>query len=531
MKHFFKFRFCLHPQFLIFFLTLLITNNGLCVEQIIHPFEKENVKASTNLIDKMVMVKLHEKGIKSANLCSDEVFIRRVYLDVIGTLPKPYEVIQFLRDNRPNKRARLIDELLQRDEFADYWSLKGCDLLRVKSEFPINLWPYGAQVYHRWVRDSIRENKPYDLFVRELLTSSGSNFRVPPVNFYRAVQSHDSTTLASAVALTFMGTRLEKWPESKRLEMAAFFSRVGYKKTDEWKEEIVYLNPTFTTSLNAVFPDGRKVTIAPDQDPRKVFADWLISPKNPWFARNIVNRIWAWLIGRGIIQAPDDIRQDNPHVNPALLSYLEKELITFNYDLKHIFRIILNSRTYQQSSIPQSDNPDADKLFAHYIVRRLDAETLIDALDWIGGTGETYTSAIPEPFTNIPDYKRTISLADGSITSQFLELFGRPARDSGLESERNNDPTDAQQLYLLNSNEIQNKIQKSYRLRKLVSDNKRNVPSIIRGIYITVLSRYPTQSELGTAGKNFQTNGANPKQAAEDLAWALINTKEFLYQH
>jgi hypothetical protein len=457
---------------------------------------------------------------------------------VNGSLPEPQDVRGFLKDRRSDKRAALIDALLERDEFADYWTLKWCDLLRVKAEFPINLWPNAVQAYHRWIHDCLRENKPYDEFARELLTSSGSNFRVPQVNFYRAIQGREPAAIAGAVALTFMGVRLEKWPEARRSGMEAFFSRVAYKQTAEWKEEIVYLDPAPAKPLKAVFPDGVTVQIQPDEDPRVVFADWLISPNNEWFARNIVNRIWAWLLGRGIIHEPDDIRPDNPAVHPQLLAYLEKELVKADYDLRHIYRLILNSRTYQQSSIPRSpvgdagrDHPDAEALFAYYPVRRLDAEVLVDALCWISGTRESYSSAIPEPFTFIPEENRSIELADGSITSQFLEMFGRPARDTGLESERNNQPTDAQRLHLLNSTHVQNKIERSRRLNGLLRAAKGNRRMLINMIYLNILSRFPTQAELGAAEEYFQTKGTTLKQAADDLAWALINTKEFLYRH
>jgi hypothetical protein len=328
-----------------------------------------------------------------------------------------------------------------------------------------------------------------------------------------------------------MGTRLEKWPEARRAELAVFFSRVKYKTTAEWKEEIVCMNPAPASVLDAVCPDGTRVRIAPEQDPRMVFADWLIKAENPWFARNIVNRVWAWLLGRGIIHEPDDIRPDNPAVNPELLAHLEKELVKARYDLRHIYRVILNSRTYQQSSIPRSSHPDAEALFAHYAVRRLDAEVLIDALCWLFGSTESYSSPIPEPFTFIPEYQRTIALADGSITSQFLEMFGRPARDTGLESERNNQPTDAQRLHLLNSTHVQRKIQDSWRLRGLINSNRKNRPALIRQLYLVILSRYPTQAELAAAEQYFDTGGLRPDQAVNDLAWALINTKEFLYRH
>ena len=494
-------------------------------------FESSSTFEANNRIDTLVMKTFRSKGIEPANLCSDAVFIRRVYLDVIGTLPEPQEVREFLQDRSPRKRAALIHELLRRDEFADYWSLKWCDLLRVKAEFPINLWPNAVQAYHRWIRDAIRSNMPYDQFARELLTSSGSNFRVPQVNFYRAIQGQEPSAIAGAVALTFMGVRLENWPDERRSGMEAFFSRVAYKLTAEWKEEIVYLDPAQTGSLEAVFPDGVSVQIPVGRDPREVFADWLTDPQNPWFARNIVNRIWAWLFGRGIIHEPDDIRPDNPAVHPELLAYLENQLVKANYDLKHIYRLILNSRVYQQSSIPRSDNPEAEVLFACYPVRRLEAEVLIDALCWISGTQESYSSPIPEPFTFIPEENRSIELADGSITSQFLEMFGRPSRDTGLESERNNQPTDAQRLHLLNSSHVQNKIERSSRLNGLVKAVKGNRKMLVNMIYLNIMSRYPTQAELAVAQQYFQTKGINIKQAVNDLAWALINTKEFLYRH
>ncbi|MBI3909427.1 MAG: DUF1553 domain-containing protein [Armatimonadetes bacterium] len=518
--------------FLVSVAVFVASMGGLGAEpRVVRPFERDARFIPANAIDVQVLATLRKRAIEPANLCSDEVFVRRVYLDVIGTLPEPEEVRSFLQDRYPGKRAALIDALLKREEFADYWALKWCDLLRVKAEFPINLWPNAVQAYHRWVRDAIRENRPYDRFARQLLTSSGSNFRVPPVNFYRAIQGREPSAIAAAVALTFMGTRTDKWPEARRSGMAAFFSRLAYKQTAEWKEEIVCLNPAPMGPLRAVFPDGTAVRVAPDEDPRRIFADWLVAPKNPWFARNIVNRIWAWLLGRGIIHEPDDIRPDNPPVNPGLLACLEKELVKAHYDLRHVYRMILNSRTYQQSSIPRSRHPRAGALFAHYLVRRLDAEVLIDALDWIGGTGEGYSSAIPEPFTYIPESQRTIALADGSITSTFLEMFGRPARDAGLESERNNEPTDAQRLYLLNSSDVQRKIERSPRLSKLLLSARGNRRELITGIYLTILSREPTQDELAAAEAYCQTGSLTLKQAADDLAWALINTKEFLYRH
>lgn len=496
----------------------------------VEPFEIERGLVPANRVDSLVQAGLKKRGIEPAHLCSDAVFIRRVYLDVIGALPEPAQVEKFLQDKAPNKRAALIDALLEEPRYAEYWAMKWADLLRVKSEFPINLWPNAVQAYHRWIRDALLENKPYDQFVRELLTSSGSNFRVPPVNFYRAVQGRQPTAIAEAVALTFMGVRLERWPEERRSQMARFFSRIAYKATAEWKEEIVYLDPTPAGPLDAVFPDETVVRIEADQDPREVFAKWLITPTNPWFARNIVNRTWSWLLGRGIIHEPDDIRPDNPPVHPELLTFLEREFVKSRYDLKALYRLILNSRTYQQSSIPRSRHPEAVAFFACYPVRRLEAEVLLDALCQMLGGGQGYESAIPEPFSFIPDYQPAITLADGSISSPFLELFGRPARDTGLESERNNQPTDAQRLYLLNSSEIQRRLQNSQRLRRGLPGRK-NPAAAIRQIYLLILSRYPTPAELAVVEAYFRGSGSRPDQALNDLAWALINSKEFLYRH
>ena len=455
----------------------------------------------------------------------------RVFLDVIGTLPTPEEIEQFMADTRSDKRSALIDDLLSREEFADYWSLKWCDLFRVKSEFPINLWPNAVQAYHRWIHNALHDNKHYDQFVRELLTSSGSNFRVPPVNFYRAVQGHEPSAIAASVSLNFMGVRYERWSEADQQNLAKLFSRVAFKPTAEWKEEIVYCDPAATEPIEVTLPDGQTVKIAPYEDPRLVFADWLISPKNPWFTRNIVNRVWSWLMGRGIIHEPDDIHPDNPPANPELLAYMEQAFIESEYDLRQLFRLILNSRTYQQSAIPQSDHPDVEIYFACYPIRQLEAEVLIDAIDTICGSSESYMSMIPEPFTYIPESQRSIMLADGSITSPFLELFGRPSRDSGQESERNNEPTNAQRLHLLNSSHIQNKIQGSKHLRKLLREKRRNPRQVVKTLYLLILSREPTADEQKTVEEYIQSAGKKRKEAIDDFVWALINSKEFLYRH
>lgn len=500
-------------------------------------YESTDVLTAENPIDKLVLAKLQEKKITPAHVCSDSVFVRRVYLDVIGTVPTLEETKAFLQDKNPKKRAVLIDQLLARDEYADYWSMRWSDILRVKSEFPINLWPNAAEAYHHWIRTSLAENKPYDQFVRELLTASGSNFRQPEVNFYRAVQSREPEALAHAVALTFMGVRTEKWDKERAQAMAGFFAQVGYKNTATWKEEIVFddvFKSTTTvagrTAPAAGFPDGTPLTLAADQDPRAAFADWLITPKNPWFTQNIVNRAWYWLLGRGIIHEPDDARPDNPPQNPELLAYLSEQFVASHYDLKALYRLILNSKTYQLSSVVTANAGEVEAQFGCYPIRRLDAEVLIDALCQITGTGEDYSSLTPEPYTFIPSENRTIALPDGSITSPFLDTFGRPARDTGLESERNNAATAQVSLHLLNSSHIRNKIDRGPKFWAMVkaSGDPRNV---LNNVYLTILSRYPSPEELQTVQTHFQTGTVKGRDATADVAWALVNSPEFLYRH
>ena len=494
-------------------------------------FESTVAPKAEGQLDQLVFQSLARMNLQPA-LCSDGVFVRRAYLDVIGTLPTAKEAREFIEDpDGGNKRKRLINQLLERPEFADFWAMKWSDLLRIKAEFPVNLWPNAAQAYHRWVRVSLAENKPYDQFVRELLTSSGSNFRVGPVNFYRAVQNRTPEGIAGAVALTFMGTRIEAWPTNRVAGMAGFFSQIGFKPTGQWKEEHVFWDPVGLSKqagntapgrasvaaigqasntlaqgsvavlakaapVEAILPDGVKVQLSFERDPREVFADWLINPKNPWFTRSIVNRVWAWLLGRGLIDEPDDIRDDNPPSHPALLAYLEEQMISGHYDIKSLFRLILTSQTYQLASTSQNAKPPAQGGFGLYALRRLDAEVLVDAVNRITGSSDLYTSPIPEPFTYIPKGRPAISIADGSISSPVLALFGRSARATGLEHERDNKPTPAQWLYLLNSSEIQRKLEQGTNLQVIVGFGRKTTTQIAEELYLTILSRFPTSEEI-----------------------------------
>lgn len=490
----------------------------------------ESAARNSSRIDDTVAAQLQRLNLSLAEICSDAVFVRRVYLDVIGTIPTAAEARDFLSDKKPGKRAELIERLLAREEFADYWAMKWCDLLRVKAEFPINLWPNAAQAYHRYIRSSIAENKQFDQFARELLTSSGSNFRVGQVNFYRAMQNREPQGIAQSVALIFLGARVEHWPATRRDGLTAFFSQVGYKATQEWKEEIVFFEPSRATNglwRAAMLPDGTKVKLTEGEDPRCMFADWLLQPENRWFARNIANRSWAWLMGRGIIHEPDDVRDDNPPCNPELLAALEQIVIESRYDLKALYRAILNSKTYQASAGGWASKAEAN--FASYPVRRLEGEVLIDALNRITSSTEKYSSPIPEPFTFIPAEMRAIALPDGSITSPFLEMFGKSPRDTGREAERNNRITAQQRLHLLNSSHIQNKITQSRMVQYQLQGN-RPLREIASAVYLGILSRYPTAKELELIEAS-ASGAASRREAVVDLAWALINSSEFLYRH
>lgn len=536
----------------------------MSARQVANLMESSDPPKPSSRIDEIIFAKLKSLGIEPA-LCSDAMFVRRAFLDLTGKLPGAEEAKAFIQNSNQNKRVALIDRLLDQSAHVDYWAMKWSDILRVKAEFPVKVWPNAAQAYHRWIWESIAQNKPFDQFARELLTSSGSNFRVGSVNFYRAIQDKTPEGVAAAVGLALMGTRVHPWSEDRRADMAVFFSQVGYKPTSEWKEEIVFWDPLHSTGvpgsiapgvdtvaksvaatnqipqalaeplsenepLSAVFPDGTKTTIPPNRDPREVFADWLIGPDNPWFTKAVVNRTWAWAMGRGIIHEPDDIREDNPPSNPELLAYLQKELISSGYDLKHLKRMIFTSTAYQFSSIPRFKKEEAIANFASYQLRRVEAEVLIDALNEITGSSDLYTSAVPEPFTYIPNSMSAVGLADGSITSSFLALFGRSSRSTGMESERVSELASPQWLHMLNSATIQKKLQSGPRLAAIVSSGgKPN--EIAEKLYLTILSRFPTATDIKAAEEYASTGVTKGRDVWIDLAWALINSPEFLLRH
>jgi hypothetical protein len=508
------------------------------------PFPAPDV---ANKIDELVYAKLKTLGIPPSGPAADAEFLRRVYLDTIGILPSPEEARAFLADRAPDRRARLIDRLLQREEFADFWALKWSDLLRIKSEYPVRIWPKAVAVYYRWVHESIARNKPYDQFVRELLTANGSNFRNPPVNFYRANAAKDPRTLGETTALVFMGARFgcarchghpsESWSLDDDLGLGAFFSKINFKSTLEWKEEIVFPDPKGTLRnprtrdiVAPKFPGGAGVTLGKDDDPRAQFAEWLTSPRNPWFTRNIANRIWFWLMGRGIVHEPDDLRPTNPPENPALLDYLEQELTAHRYDLRHLYRIILNSRTYQRSSVPNRWNVADVAHFSHSPVKRLSAEQLLDAISAVTETSERFRSIIPEPFTNWPAGSRATQLSDGNAECPFLDMFGRPPRDTPYEEERNSEVSLKQALYFLNSEQLDGKITGSPRIKRLLAANRPDGETV-EELYLIMLSRFPSAEEKQRLLDYLAKKKSTRPQAVQDIVWAVMNSKEFIFNH
>ena len=581
-----------------------------------------------NKIDEFVFAKLKTLGIPPSQVCSDQVFIRRVYLDVLGALPTPEEARAFLGDKDPKKRSKLVDRLLADDRFAGSCALKWGDLLRIKTGVGVAR-PAAGELYYRWVRESIAHDKPYDQFVRELVTASGGNYQVGPANFFAPGTNKDPQSFAEAAALVFMGARLgcarchvhpeENWTLADNLGLAAFFATVSVKSTREWMEEIVFSDPnkmlkhsktgqvvppkflgggvvdltaaervaqeaeravagvraaagrtaaaqlaaqravaaqrpqanearkklddllqaqnkaagqalasvntqvavatkayeaardaetaaaaarTTAGQAQATLMAAQKTALAKralainqrQEDPRTKFADWLTSPENPWFAKNIVNRTWFWLLGRGIVHEADDFRSTNPPENAQLLQYLENELVSNKYDLKHIFRLILNSTTYQLSSIPNQWNVKDVVHFSHYQVKRLGAEQLLDALSQITDTWESFHNVVAAPIVTMPAGHKATEIPDGSTESPFLKLFGRATRDTSFESQRNPAPSMEQSLYLVNSDEFQAKVVNSPRMRRIIEQNKSDA-EVVEELYLATLARAPTDTE------------------------------------
>ena len=475
-------------------------------------------------------------GLSPVRQASDAAFLRRARLKLTGKLPHPGEVRAFLRDQSPDKRAKLIDRLIRSPEFSDMMAMRYCQMFRVKSEFPINMWPNAVQLFHAYLRDATTRDLAYDRMARALLVTDGSNFRKPQVNFLRGHADRTPEGVAKGVMLSLAGIRLEKLPEPYRRGAAAFFSRLGRKDTDEWKEEIVFTLPE-PAEISARTPDGRVFTInAPEEEPRRVFADWLTSPRNPYFARAFANRMWYWFMGRGFVEPADDlvgVRADGTLEvrTTAELDALADAFKRNKYSVKALVRIICCSPAFNADwKTVAGEQETAEKLFAVYPVHRLEPELVIDALATVTGAYDRYRSVIPEPFTILPPGTPAVKIADGSISSGALDNFGRSPRDSGVLAETRLYITSAQRQWLLNSNILFNRLQNTP--KRIFGKRKFNIDQRIEELYLIILSRYPTREERALLRR--RVNALSKKQRGRfwrDVVWALVNTREFLLYH
>src|SRR5579884_531500 len=463
-----------------------------------------------NYIDKFVFAKLKMLSIPPSDLCTDAEFVRRAYLDVCGILPTPKEVRDFLGDKCPDKRAKLIDALLERPEYADFWTLKWSDVFR-SSRKAIQV--KGVHVFQRWLHDRIVDNTGFDALVREMLTASGSTFANPPANYYRVAR--DPQNLAETTAQLFFGIRMqcakchnhpfERWTQDDYYSMAAFFARVRHKK--DWLEpppnpkrpgggaEIIYdgrsgevTQPRTGQVMKPKFLGGAVPNIPPGVDRRQVLADWLTSGDNPFFAKSVVNRIWYHLLGKGIVDPVDDFRDSNPSANDELLDALAKDFVSHKFDVKYLIRTILNSRTYQLSAQSNEFNKDDNKYFSRAVTKLLTAEQLFDAL--------CFVTEVPEKFAGLPLGTRAAQLPDGEVNHPFLKTFGQPARELACECEREGDSNLGQALQLINGPAVNDRLRNANnRIGKLLAAKKAD-RAILDELFLVTLTRLPTQEEV-----------------------------------
>ena len=496
-----------------------------------------------NYVDEKVDQKLEQLQYQPTDVCSDETFVRRVYLDVIGTLPTIEEVDGFLADQSSGKRQRLIDELLDRPEYALFWAQKWGDLLRV-SRKQIGL--ESVFKFSQWLQAAVSHNMPYDQFARELLTASGSTITSPAGNYYRT--AGETLDAMESTAQLFMGTRIqcakchnhpfERWTQSNYYGLASFFNRIERQKTDRPEEVILWSRSTGEVHHPA---DGRvmkpwvpvtgDLEIADAADRRAALAQWLTSPDNPFFARVEVNRIWAHVMGRGIVEPFDDFRDSNPPANAPLLDALAQDFVEHGFDRDHILRTILNSRTYQADSRPNEFNRDDNKYFSHYMPRQLTAEQLVDSLGQVAGKPKQFELVAPDTkatWLPAPDLRPHDRSKLGEV--DFLKVFGQPERQSVCECDRGDDSSLGQALELLNGS-FMNKLltDGNNRLHRYVRTGRSTKEAIIE-LYRLALSRYPSESELNHS-LAYAESHADKARALEDVCWAIVNKDEFLFQH
>ena len=501
----------------------------------------KDIPVKKNFIDEAVFNKLALLGIPPSALCDDGTFLRRVYIDVTGKLPTEQETRDFIANTDPAKRDKVIDQLVDSEEYADLFANKWNLVLRNKKRGPADL--QGTLGFHQWIRQSIYENKPYDQFVREVLTASGDPDFNPAVIWYREVTQVNEQV--EDTAQLFLGLRIqcarchhhpfERWSQDDYYGLSAFFSRVGVKNSagpNAARDKKVFHNEgmaaaKYPRSGKDLKPTGLgtpPMDIAVDRDPRQFLVDWMADQNNPFFAHALVNRYWKHFFDRGIVEPEDDMRETNPPANPELLKALAQHFIASGFDMKDLVRTICKSSTYQLSSLPNEYNLKDKQNFSRYYPKRLKAETLYDALHQVTATSEN--------FSGLPQGTKAVQLADPSIGPYFLKVFGQPQGDTACECERSQEANLAQSLHLLNSSEVQNKISNAAgRASTLSSEKERPDAERIKELYRWVYSRDPGQDELNIALAHITKNEANKKAAYEDIIWALINTKEFLFNH
>jgi hypothetical protein len=499
--------------------------------------------AERTIVDKFTKKKWEQLGIVPSNLSSDEQFLRRVSLDLTGTLPTPEKVKSFTEDANPDKRDKLIDQLLDSAEYSYLFANKWADILRVKRR---NLpdRAAGTFAFHTWIREAIASDMPYDNFAREILAATGDEAQSPTAVWYKEL--NDPQQFVDDTAQVFLGLRIacaqchhhpyEKWSQDDYWGLAAFFGRVGRKNVkilasanDQGQRLVVYNKATGSvTNKRTNQPakiqalDGPPMEISAEDDPRHRLVDWMSSPQNPFFARAVANRYWAHFFGRGIVDPLDDMRVTNPPSNPELLDALAKDLIDSKYSLKHLVKTIVRSRTYQLSSVPNEFNKHDKQSFARFYPRRMSAEVLYDAVNQVTASKAKF-GALPTD-RNAPN--RAIMLPDESFQSYFLDVFGRPQRISACECERVSDANLAQALHLLNSQEIQDKLGAR---ADLMTKDPRADDQKVKELFVWMFGRQPSDEHLSVAIEHIGRNAANKKMAYENLIWALINTKEFVF--
>lgn len=486
-----------------------------------------------NLVDQHTWDKWQRLNIPPSDLADDATFLRRASLDVIGTLPTADEARAFLADPTPDKRARLVDSLLERPEYADYWAMRWSDLLKADK---IKITSQGTVGLSRWLRKQFRENRPFDEMAREILTIQGPVQGESPAAFFKTLDTPE--VMSRAVSQLFLGVRIEcaqchhhpseRWSQDDYAGLAGFFTGVTVKRLPEGTESVVSRggtdlpHPRTKTPVPARALGAETANFVGVSDRRQVLATWMTAPENPFFARAIANRIWANYFGRGLVDPIDDQRATNPATNEPLLDALASSLRESRYDLKALTRLLLNSRAYQLGPAIDSNREDRQH-FSHVRPRALPAEVLLDAL--------SQTTGVPEKFNGWPEGVRSIQVWDNRMPSYFFRIFGRPARVSVCECERSHEPSISQALHLLNSPEVNDKLSSRGGVARRLASSPKSDTEIVEEIYLGTLSRFPTERERSVVLSAFSAEETPRHQAIEDVLWAVLNTKEFLYNH